>query len=251
MEEKSKGVTQNLNLVHDVVAYCNRYGIPINHFIEIISDQKVVPMLRGKGTEYAVLDILKRHLSPRVWRVEKSNLNPQPGILDEDIVLINLRTSIRIVVESKNAVRGSFSLGTRLTNKPHFKVKCHKSRSFIGRETNDRYLDEEFDLLFTNPSNSIISPGKVFDLKSDPRLISFLTDFYRTTAPEALFAKANEDWMIAISREISVKGVIPRTPFVLMKDDPRWVRLTQLNSVLDRVLQIKVEKLVQKADNSL
>lgn len=248
--EKKKEILRGLSLADDIIAYCNRYGIPINHFLEIISDQKVVPMIRGKGTEYAVLDLLRKHLSPKAWRVEKSNLNPQPGILDEDIVVINLETSIRIVVESKNAVRGSFSLGTKATPKPHFKVKCHKSRSFMGKDTNDRYLDVEFDLLFTNPSNSLIMAGESFQLIPSPESIKFLMDLYKVDNPESLFEKSNEDWRFAISKEIAVDGVIPRNPGVLMENDQKWMTIKELDIAFEKTLKLKVKKLVEKVGNS-
>lgn len=251
MKQKVK-VLKNLNLADDIRAYCVRYGIPTNHFLEIISDQKVIPMIRGKGTEFSVLDLLRSKLSPKIWRVEKSNLNPQPGFLDEDIVAIHLETSIRIIVESKNAVRSSFSLGigTKKVNKPHFKVKCHKSRSFIGKETNDRYLGTEFDLLFTNSGNALISAGERFDLITNPEALKYLMKFYQSDSPESLFQKANEDWRFVSSQKLLISGVIPRTPVVLMEDDKNWTTIKDLNTVLDAVLKLKVKKLVEKAHSS-
>lgn len=244
MKRRAKSL-RGLNLAEDIVAYCTRYGIPVNHFLEIINDQKVLPMLRGKGTEFSVLDLLREQLSPKIWRVEKLNLNPQPGILDEDIVAIHLETSIRIIVESKNAVRNSFSLGTRANRDIHFKVKCHKSRSFLGKDINDRYRDDEFDVLFTNPSNSLILPGERFELVSDPQVLEFLTKFYASHKPEIIFQKANLDWRVAVSKQIAIKGVIPRTPVVLMGNNPYWVTIDELDNILNKVLKLKVKKLVK------
>ena len=79
--------------------YCSTYNIPRENLLDILEDQKVLPMIRGK-------------------------------------------------VETKHAVRDSFTMGTRKTPLPHFKVKRHKSRSHLKRATNDRYLVGDFDVLF-------------------------------------------------------------------------------------------------------
>jgi len=42
-------------LGEQVLSYCEQYAIPIQDFMEILRDQKVVPMLRGKGMEYNAL----------------------------------------------------------------------------------------------------------------------------------------------------------------------------------------------------
>lgn len=32
----------------EAIAYCHKFDIPIKHFFEILHDQKVIPMIRGK-----------------------------------------------------------------------------------------------------------------------------------------------------------------------------------------------------------
>ncbi|MEI3419691.1 MAG: hypothetical protein V8R91_00740 [Butyricimonas faecihominis] len=87
------------------------------------------------------------------------NLNAQNNTIDEDVSITHSKTGINLKVECKNAVRGSFNLGkrTKILKVPHFKVKCHRSRSNISLSTttNDRYLVGDFDLLACNTSNAL------------------------------------------------------------------------------------------------
>ncbi len=123
-----------------VSEYCDSYHIPRENLLDILEDQKVLPMIRGKATEYIGASILRQALDPRDWLVEKLNLNPQPGSADEDLSITFRRTGTRLRAETKNAVRASFKLKSRNLQIPHFAVKCHKSRSHLSRTTNDRYL---------------------------------------------------------------------------------------------------------------
>ena len=36
-------------IIDEVREYCQYYDLPLSHIVEIISDLKVIPMLRGKG----------------------------------------------------------------------------------------------------------------------------------------------------------------------------------------------------------
>jgi len=82
--------------------------------------------------------LLNSLLDHSEWSVQKLNLLPSPGISDEDISITHLRTGKIIKVESKNAVRGSISTGkrARIHKVPHFKVKCHRSRSNLKKIKN-------------------------------------------------------------------------------------------------------------------
>ena len=78
---------------------------------------------------------------------------------DELLGMLDKMQEFSLKVEAKNAVRGSFKLGTTRTHikEPHYKVKCHRSRSNISKSdtTNDRYLLNDFDLIVCNVSNAI------------------------------------------------------------------------------------------------
>lgn len=75
-----------------IVDYCAKFDVPIQFLFQILEDQKVTPMIRGKAMEYNAFLLLQSLLNPDVWIVEKLNLNPQPGSEDEDISAKHRRT---------------------------------------------------------------------------------------------------------------------------------------------------------------
>ena len=223
-----------LHIYNSITEYCRAYNIPKENLLDILEDQKVLPMIRGKATEYVGAAFLKQALEPREWLVEKLNLNPQPGIVDEDVSITFRRTGNRLKAETKNAVRGSLRLRSRIQPSPYFQVKCHKSRSHLKLQatTNDRYLVGEFDLLLCNVSN-VLFKGKALEsglpLIDDARAIDWLQAFYRVDTNEALIRKAYDDWRFCLPFAIAdADGVIPRTPVVLMEDDPNWFGVDKL-----------------------
>lgn len=156
-------------------AYCNKYNIRLEDFFQILNDQKVIPMLRGKAAEYGAVFALRQILPSQVWIVNKLNLNPQPGINDQDIGVTHRRTGIQVIIETKSAVRGSMSTGTRTKKHkvPHFNIKCHRSRSNKTLPYNDRYLATDFDVIVAIPTNALFQGGTLgedFELVSEPRV---------------------------------------------------------------------------------
>ena len=119
-----------LELGTKMLEYCETFKIPEEYIYDILIDQKVVPMIRGKATEYSVFLLLKEILNPHEWVVAKLNLNAQNGIHDEDVSLTHQRTGIINKVECKNATRGSFKFSSKakIKNKAFCTIKCHKSR---------------------------------------------------------------------------------------------------------------------------
>ena len=146
-----------LRVYTSITEYCATYNIPRDNLLDILEDQKVLPMIRGKATEYIGTAFLRQVLDPSDWLVDKLNLNPQPGFTDVDIRITFKRTGSTFKAETKNATRGSFRLGRTAQQPPSFTVKCHKSRSNLKLQntTNDRYLVGEFDLLVCNVSNAV------------------------------------------------------------------------------------------------
>ena len=212
--------------------YCDTYNIPVENLLDILEDQKVLPMIRGKATEYIGAAVLRQALDPRDWDVQKLNLNPQPGKYDEDVSITYRRTGDRLKAETKNAVRGKFSLGARITKAPHFSVKCHKSRSNFTKAHNDRYEVGDFDVLLCNVSNAIFR-GKSLDrglpLIDNQEAIGWLKQYYNVDTDAALRRRSYDDWRICLPVTIALEdGTIPRTPRVLMENDPNWFGLDQL-----------------------
>ena len=215
-----------LRVYNSITEYCETYNIPREHLLDILEDQKVVPMIRGKATEYIGALILKRTLDSRDWLVEKLNLNPQPGIYDEDISVTFRRTGKRLKAETKSAVRGSFKLGTKKTPQPHFKVKSHKSRSHLSKATNDKYFVNDFDILISNVSNAIFR-SKPLDrglpLIKDEEAVKWLKKHYGVSTDSEVRRCAYDDWRICLPKSIALEdNTIPRTPIICMLDDPDW-----------------------------
>lgn len=223
-----------------LLEYCQTYKIPQEYLYDILIDQKVIPMIRGKATEYAVLLLLNDLLNRHEWSVAKLNLNAQNGTHDEDVTVTHQRTGIIIKVECKNAVRGSIKYSDRAhhSHEPFCTIKCHKSRSDLKKAatTNDRYLAGEFDLVISNLSNAIIAGAtysEEFELVNDRRTVNKLAEHYHC-APSfnELFDAAYRDWRFAMAEDIAINGVIPRTPYVLLDNDPVWHPIGELETYL-------------------
>lgn len=235
----------DLSIFDNIKEYCEAYRIPLEHFMDILEDQKVLPMIRGKANEYIAKIVLERNLS-RSWRVQKLNLNAQPGRVDEDIAITHARTGRRLKVEAKSAVRGSFRLGTPRTkiNAPHFKVKCHRSRSNIkkSKTTNDRYLVNDFDLIICNVSNALFAGktiGDNLELINNEDAIKHLKLFYNTQIDGDLIDATYRDWLCCFPRTIAeTDGSLPRTPPVKLTNDENWFRISHL----EKYLNIEIQK---------
>jgi hypothetical protein len=228
--------------------FCKKYNIRIEDFFPILNDQKVIPMLRGKASEYDAVNTLQRVLPQQVWIVNKLNLNPQPGTADQDIGVTHRRTGIQVIIETKNAVRGSMKTGrtTRISHVPHFRVKCHRSRSNMNAEYNDRYLVGEFDLIISTPANAFFKGGTIgeeFELVDEPGLLEILYSHYGVSDEISLRDVANKDWRFVqpsvIAENYRGHLVIPRDPIVQLTDDPSWLPLDQIQPVLDTIVRVK------------
>lgn len=236
--------------------YCAKYGIPIEYVFEILEDQKVTPMIRGKAMEFNAYLLLKRMLSSSQWDVQKLNLNPQPGIYDEDITITHRRTGIILKAESKSAVRGSISLGTRarVLREPHFKVKCHRSRSNIklSGTTNDKYQVDSFDILLTNPLNAIYEGntiGESLQVIPDENIRTKLIRHYAVPDEQGLIDACSHDWRFCIPEDIAVRGFIPRTPYVKLERDENWQPVSTLDERLLSVVEAKKLKIAKGKKN--
>ncbi len=236
-------------LGREVEVYCKKYNIRIEDFFSILNDQKVIPMLRGKAAEYDAVFILQQLLPSQAWIVSKLNLNAQPGTSDQDIGVVHRRTGIQLIVETKSAVRGSMTMGerTRKLHYPHYKVKCHRSRSNNALPYNDRYLASDFDVVISTPTNALFVGGTVgeeFELVNQPNLIETLQMHYGASDALSLVDATNKDWRFVLPTSIAedYQGfkVLPRTPFVLLSNDPNWLPLSQIEPYLHAIVRAKV-----------
>lgn len=220
--------------------YCYKYKIPKEYLFDILEDQKVVPMIRGKATEYQVFTILKQILNPHEWVVSKLNINAQTGMHDEDVTITHQRTGVIIKVECKNATRGSMKISARSKIKvPKCTIKCHKSRSDLSKAstTNDRYLVGDFDIVISNLSNAVIAGATYsenFELIPDETMIAKLASYYNCKPEyQSIFDAAFNDWRFAFATDIAENGVIPRTPTVLLENDHVWKPIDKITENLE------------------
>lgn len=237
---------EKIKLADDLLKYCKKFNIPLAFLFEILEDQKVTPMIRGKAMEYNAFLLLDNILPRASWSVQKLNLNAQTGTHDEDISITHRRTGVILKVESKSAVRGSVSDGKRSRNLkvPHFLVKSHRSRSNIklAGSSNDRYSVDSFDVLVTNTSNAIFegnTVGEYLEVVHNNELKQLLFEFYSVSSDEDLISSCEKDWRFCIPKDIAVDGFIPRTPYVKLENDVNW---KSLKSIEERLLVVVEEK---------
>ena len=228
-----------------IIDYCNKFFIPPEYLFEILEDQKVTPMIRGKAMEFNAFLLLEATLDKHVWSVQKLNLNAQTGVGDEDVSLTHRRSGVILKVESKSAVRGSISAGTRSRLKiPHFKVKCHRSRSNIklADTSNDRYAVDCFDVIITNTLNAIYEGNTVSEnlgLVPDVATRKILYSHYHCSNEIEVIRACADDWRYTIPQDIAENGYVPRTPYVQLDNDPHWRPVSEIES---RLLQVVASK---------
>ncbi len=180
----------------------------------------------------------------------KIKFSAQPGTADQDIGITHKRSGIELTVESKSAVRGSFTAGKRSRNikQPHFKVKCHRSRSNVklAGTTNDRYHVSSFDIVITNNLNAIYVGNTIsefFELPEGEEL-DILYKHYNVDNSQDLQDAAANDYRFALAKHIAEDDYIPRTPYVLLEGDQNWKPLSKLPNF---ALEIVSEKRQKKA----
>ena len=100
MSENTKS-KEDFVIYDSIKTYCKTYNIPLENLLDILEDQKVLPMIRGKATEYIGAAFLRQVLDARDWDVQKLNLNPQQNQYDEDISITFRRTGTRLKAETK------------------------------------------------------------------------------------------------------------------------------------------------------
>ncbi|GAB62072.1 MAG: hypothetical protein DWB56_08575 [Candidatus Jettenia sp.] len=237
-----------------ITDYCNKFDIPRNFLFAILEDQKVTPMIRGKAMEYNAFLLLDKNLPKSIWSVQKLNLNAQPGVYDEDISITHRRSGVILKVESKSAVRGSISDGSRsrILDCSHFKVKCHRSRSNIklAGTSNDRYALGCFDIVLTNPLNAIFEGntiGETFEIINDIKIKEMLYKRYSVDNDENLIKACSIDWLYCIPEDIAENGFIPRTPYVKLINDPHWRPINEIEKRLTEVVKMRRNNLRRRS----
>lgn len=102
-------------LIKNVREYCEYYNLPLKHLVEIMSDLKVVPMLRGKGFEFTASDAIRKRLTSDEWDVSNPIINAQSEVQDIDVLVTRKRDGRQIRIECKLAKNDSFKVGSSTT----------------------------------------------------------------------------------------------------------------------------------------
>lgn len=237
--------------------YCDTYNIPIEHIVDVISDLKVIPMIRGKAFEFTVTNVLKNFLPQSRWKVEHLNIQAQPGTHDIDVAVTKLSSTKRINIECKLAKNNSFQIKG---NSAMFRVKCMRSRTVsdnamatrmarnyrVSRELilmhADSYREQDFDFVITSLGNSFWETknniytfnGNIsqFNLlkKLFPSRFSTFNNFQKDTFKFLLFARS-KDIVVSTRNGLSCQrrkcikngtggncGFIPNYPIVSIND---------------------------------
>ncbi len=161
--------------IEKVRTYCLLYDIPLIYLPEIISEPKVIPMIRGKAFEFSVFLRLKEILPKETWTVEKPIMNAQFSIHDTDVIITHKKSKKVIRIECKLSGKGSF----KVVNDYEFqiKVKCMRSRTLgeskvkdlapklgvtenLLKVHNDQYVPSDFDLVITTIGNAFYDTNK-------------------------------------------------------------------------------------------
>lgn len=87
--------------------FCNRYNLDIEHLADVLSDPKVIPMIRGKSFEFTVCKHLESIL-PDQYQISNPKLNAQTGLQDIDVSVLNQQTGKRYSIECKLRRKGVF-----------------------------------------------------------------------------------------------------------------------------------------------
>lgn len=149
--------------------FCYEYNIEIEFLSDILTDPKVIPMIRGKGFEFTTRKILFNLLPSQQYEVANPRLNAQSGLKDIDVAIRDKRTEKNYSVECKLSSKGSFKW--KKNEPPSIKVKCMRSRTLgevaarqkanstgINYELlklhNDQYVSDDFDFVITSIANA-------------------------------------------------------------------------------------------------
>jgi hypothetical protein len=168
----------NEKWIEQIRKFCIDYNIPLEYLSDILSEPKVIPMIRGKAFEFSTMLLLQNILPESEWIVDKPVMNAQFGFHDMDVRIIHKATQKTIRIECKLAAKGSFQI---LKNgDAQIKVKCMRSRTLgdskvkelapkIGvseallKIHNDQYIPSDFDVVITSIANSFYTTNEDTD----------------------------------------------------------------------------------------
>lgn len=179
---------QNPKWHDDLIAYCDRFDVPIDYLAATLSDPKVVPMIRGKAFEYSAVLAIQRVLPADEWRVEKPLSNASAEHKDIDVKVTHIPTGKIVRVECK--LSGSFQSYPAKKTPPTpghsaVKVKCMRSRTLGPEKVReiapklgvtvealsghaDNYRPADFDVVLTSIGNAFYRTNEAGEYEFNP-----------------------------------------------------------------------------------
>lgn len=173
----------------EVEQYCHKYNIPIQHLADILSEPKVVPMIRGKAFEFVAMEMLQKVLPANEWKISKATIEEE-SFHDTDIRVLHKRTGKVIRVECKLAKKEGYRRFA--DGHSEIRVKCMRSRTLgiakveelapkLGVASqvllmhNDQYLPADFDVVVTSIGNAFYrTETGLYEWKPEPTEEEFL-----------------------------------------------------------------------------
>jgi hypothetical protein len=265
------------NWAQQVQYYCEKYNIPLEYLAEIISEPKVIPMIRGKAFEFSAMLRLQEILPSSEWIVDKPVMNAQFGLHDMDVRITHRATQKIIGVECKLAGKGSFKM---LKNKDtQIRVKCMRSRTLgeskanelaakIGIDPillkvhNDQYLPTDFQVVITSIANAFYETDEetsFFEWQPSEMGRQFLQQLHdgkeenlQHFAYNQLYLATSKD--LAVTTENSIKctrsacpmpqncGFIPNYPLITFQNgnilpEKPWVAVQNANNFFLKLIK--------------
>lgn len=211
--------------VNQILEYCTEHNIPVESLPYILNDQKVIPMIRGKGFEFSAYALLKDYLPSEIWDIDKPALNAQFGSHDMDVRVIHKATNQEISVECKMASGDSVKPLTKGPNSPlRIRIKCMRSRTLGDEQAEklatvlgisaksvkshrDSYRPHNFDVVLTTIGNAFYitdTQRNSFVWNPTEYAIEFLQRLGRSTKPTNLKDFAFNKMYVAKSEDIAV-----------------------------------------------
>jgi len=213
---------KNTSWIEKIKEYCLKYNIPLLYLPEIISDPKVIPMIRGKAFEFSVFLRLQEILPSTEWVVSKPFMNAQFGVHDMDVTVTHKNTQKVIRIECKLASKGTFRV---LKNGfSQIKIKCMRSRTLGENKVkelapklnipesllqvhNDQYVVSDFDVVITNIANAFYETDNetdLFEWQPSQQAITFLQYISNLTDLDTLKTFAYHKMYVASSASLTI-----------------------------------------------
>lgn len=221
-------------------------------------------MIRGKSFEYSVSDRLSQILRDK-YIISNPTMNPQTGIHDIDVKILNTINNKSYRIECKLAAKGSFKINHSTA---YAKVKCMRSRTLGNRAAeqlasiigvpkdillihNDQYRPEDFDIVVTTLGNSLYStdnegyfywnpPTNYLDFLEKMGIKNQQDGFDKMYAAKSKDLASNEQNGITCSRRTCKNkncNFIPNYPMIYFSKETGnpispWVLIDNIESIL-------------------